>query len=60
MLGADQIGRIFAIWVNVYFGQFFENYRSGSKFLVTFFHDVSYVLIMTKKWVGQHFLRLFH
>jgi hypothetical protein len=32
----DQIGRIFAQWVIVYFGQFLENYRSSPNFGVTF------------------------
>jgi hypothetical protein len=30
-LQGDQIGRIFACWVIVYFGQCFENYRIGGK-----------------------------
>jgi hypothetical protein len=28
----DQIGRIFAEWAIVFFGQFFENYGSAPKF----------------------------
>jgi hypothetical protein len=32
----DQIGRIFAQWAIVYYGQFFENYRSSRHFCATF------------------------
>jgi hypothetical protein len=34
----DQIGRIFALWVIVCFGQFFENYRSNPHFGIVFSH----------------------
>jgi hypothetical protein len=34
----DQIGRIFAQWVIVCFGQFRENYRSRSHFWATLFN----------------------
>jgi hypothetical protein len=44
----DQIGRIYAQWAIVYFGQCFENYWSGANFWATLFHGTSYVLIMTK------------
>jgi hypothetical protein len=37
-----QIGRIIAYWVIVYFGQFFENYRTSPKIWATFFHGKSY------------------
>jgi hypothetical protein len=46
----DQIGRIFAYWSIVYFGQRLKHYRSSAKFLATFFPR--YVLILTKKWFG--------
>jgi hypothetical protein len=39
----DQIGLIFARWVIVYFGQWFENYRSSAHFWATFFHDTGCV-----------------
>jgi hypothetical protein len=32
----DHIGRIFAYWVIVYFGQWFKNYRGSANFWVTF------------------------
>jgi hypothetical protein len=41
----DQIGRIFALWAIVFFGQFFENFISSPNFWVTVFHGKSYVLI---------------
>jgi hypothetical protein len=44
----DQIGRIFAQWAIVYFGQWFENYIQSANFWATFFRDISYVLIFTK------------
>jgi hypothetical protein len=34
----DQIGRIFAQWVIVYFAQLLENYRSIQHFWAPFFH----------------------
>jgi hypothetical protein len=34
----DQIGRIFAQWVIVFFGQFLENYRSITSIFGYFFH----------------------
>jgi hypothetical protein len=34
----DQIGRIFAHWVIVYFGQLFLNCRSSPLFAVYFYH----------------------
>jgi hypothetical protein len=37
----DQIGRILAHWAAVYFGQFFENYRSSPNFWSTIFHGKS-------------------
>jgi hypothetical protein len=33
----DQIGRIFAFWVIVYFEQFFENYKNNPNFCAAFF-----------------------
>jgi hypothetical protein len=47
----DQIGRIFAQWGIVYFGQFLENYII---FWILFFYGKSF----DKKWVGIHFGRL--
>jgi hypothetical protein len=48
----DQIGRIFAYWAIVYFGQFSENYRSSPQLRGYFFHDQCYALILTKKILG--------
>jgi hypothetical protein len=47
-----QIGRIFACWVIVCFGQCFENGISSTKFWANFFHTVSYVLILAKNVLG--------
>jgi hypothetical protein len=47
----DQIRRIFAHWVIVNFGQFFENDRSRTNFRILF-PDKSYVLILTKNGLG--------
>jgi hypothetical protein len=58
-LQGDQIGRIFAPWVIVYFGQFFENYRSSPHFWSTF----STVKVMNwycQKWLGLHFGLVFY
>jgi hypothetical protein len=41
----DQIERILAHWVIVYFGQCFENHRSSAHFWAAFFHGAGYVLI---------------
>jgi hypothetical protein len=40
----DQIGRIFAHWVIIYFGQFIENY-SNIPHYGYFFHGEGFVLI---------------
>jgi hypothetical protein len=56
----DQIGRIFPHWVSVYFGQFSVNFRSSPNLWATVFHWKVYVLILTKKCVGQHFGQFFH
>jgi hypothetical protein len=48
----DQTGRIFGQWMVVYFGQWFENYRSSAHFWATFFHGTSSVLILKKKRLG--------
>jgi hypothetical protein len=55
----DQIGRIFAYWAIVFFGQFFENYRRGTNSWATFFHGKSNALILTKIELGLHFGRFF-
>jgi hypothetical protein len=44
----DQIERIFASWVIVFFGKFFFNFRNSPKFLNYFFNSKSYVLYLTK------------
>jgi hypothetical protein len=43
----DQIGRIFARWAIVYFGQFFENCRSSPNFRAAIFSGKNYALILT-------------
>jgi hypothetical protein len=48
----DQIGRFFASWVIIYFGEFYEK---DIPVLVTYFNSNSYVLILTKKWLGLLF-----
>jgi hypothetical protein len=57
-LQGDQIGRIFTQWAIVYFGQWFENYRSSPNFLATFSRSTSYVLIFAKN-DGAIFLATF-
>jgi hypothetical protein len=56
----DQIGRIFAQWVNVYFGQLLKNYRSVPQIWATL-HIlwISLRLNFDKKLVGLHFVRFF-
>jgi hypothetical protein len=52
----DQIGRIFAHCVGVYFWQFSENYKSSPHFLVTSLHGLSmYVLLNFDKIMGWAF-----
>jgi hypothetical protein len=48
----DQIGRIFAYWVIVFFGQLFEKYRSRLIFCATLSHEKSCALILAEKCVG--------
>jgi hypothetical protein len=45
----DQIVRIFAHWYIVYFGQFFEIYRSSPNFGATLLNGKSYAHFFTKK-----------
>jgi hypothetical protein len=44
----DQIGRIFAYWVPVYFGWLSENYWSSANLLTTFYQSFSDVFVLTK------------
>jgi hypothetical protein len=48
----DQIGRIFAQWEIVHFGQFFENYKNRPRCCATFPLGTDYVLILTKTGFG--------
>jgi hypothetical protein len=51
----DQIGRIFADWAAVYFGQFIENFKSYPNYWASIFHDTRYVhtyLTFTKNELG--------
>jgi hypothetical protein len=51
----DQIGRIFAHWAIIYFGQWFEKLQKENIFWAAFSHGTSYVFILSKKRVGLHF-----
>jgi hypothetical protein len=55
----DQIGRVFAHWVIVYFGQWFGIDKSSARFWATFLM-VPVMYCLHKKCVGPHFGRLFH
>jgi hypothetical protein len=46
----DQIGRIFANWVSVFFGQLGKIKGKIPKFGAAFFHDNRFILILTKKF----------
>jgi hypothetical protein len=48
----DQIGRIFAQWVIVCFGQLHENYRTCPHFWATLFKCKVYSLILVKTGLG--------
>jgi hypothetical protein len=48
----DQIGRVFAYWVIVYFGKF-ENYKSSPNFGATFSYGKLFALILTKNVLGH-------
>jgi hypothetical protein len=52
----DRIGRNFAYWAIVYFGHFFENYKSGPKFWATFFHELWKLCIDSDKKVLGYIL----
>jgi hypothetical protein len=54
----DQIGRIFAHWAIVVFGQFLVNYRSSPHFLLPF-SQLRSCINFNKKQVGPHFGRFF-
>jgi hypothetical protein len=57
----DQIGRIFASWAIVCFGQFFENYKNSPNLGATSPHGKSPILILTKYiWAGLNFGQFFH
>jgi hypothetical protein len=45
--------------VVVYFGQFYENYRSSQSIFATFFHDVSCSQMLTKKLRWATFWAIF-
>jgi hypothetical protein len=56
----DQIGRIFAQWVIVYFGQFYKDYRSNPNFWATLSLLIYYVIFFGKKWLGFGLGDFFH
>jgi hypothetical protein len=56
----DQIGRILAKLVIVYFGQLIENYRYSQHFWATFFQGYGFAIISTKNGMRRHFGQLFH
>jgi hypothetical protein len=41
-----------AFWAIVFFGKFIENFRSSANSWANFFRSASYVLILTKNWLG--------
>jgi hypothetical protein len=49
----DQIGRIFAYWAIVYFGQFYENYKRIPNFLGNFFPPQKLCINFDKKVLGH-------
>jgi hypothetical protein len=54
----DQIGRIFAHWALVVFGQLFENYRS-SPYFWAIFPRKKLCIDFNKKWVWATFWAIF-
>jgi hypothetical protein len=54
----DQIGRILAHWVIVYFWQFFEKYRSSPNILPPFFCSLSDLIHFEKNVPGLHMYNL--
>jgi hypothetical protein len=50
----DRIGRIFAQWVIVYFGQFSENNRSRPHFWGYFYPRYA-IALMKNVYIGLHF-----
>jgi hypothetical protein len=57
----DRIGRMLSYRAIVYFVQRFENYSStATKIWATFFHNTSYVLILTNNFLGYIFGRFFN
>jgi hypothetical protein len=50
---SDRIGRISAYWAFVNFRQFLKLAQITHIFWDTFFHATSYVLSLTKKWLGD-------
>jgi hypothetical protein len=52
LLQGDQIGRIFALWAIVCFGQFLKNNSNSPQFWATFFQSIDYVVILTKNGLG--------
>jgi hypothetical protein len=56
----DQIGRISAYWVTIFFGQLLLRLQKEAKYLGFFFQRKKICIILTKKWVWMHFRRVFH
>jgi hypothetical protein len=54
----DQIGRIFASWVTVFFRQFFKHYWSSQK-MIYFFPHTKLLIHLDKKSFELHFGRFF-
>jgi hypothetical protein len=54
----DQIGRIFVQWTIVYFGQFYDNYKSRPHFL-PFFPQYRLFIEFDQKRFGPNFGRFF-
>jgi hypothetical protein len=56
----DQIGRIFAQWAIVYFGQLLKKHKSSPNFCATFSLKYRQCINLVKNWFRLHFGRLFY
>jgi hypothetical protein len=56
----DQIGRIFAGWAIVFFGQFFSKIMKAAQSFGPFFPHFRLYIRFGKKRLGLHFGRFFH
>jgi hypothetical protein len=56
----DQIGRIFSYWMIIFFVRFLKISEVAQIYGTTFSQSIRSLFILTKKWIGLHFGRLFH